>query len=64
MLEDLSCVTGISKEEIFEDYKYINDFSPIREIMKQEGKWDNELDKSLALTVMEKKLNNLNNKEN
>lgn len=64
MAEDLSCVTGATKEEILEDYRYINDFSPIREIMKKEGKWDEEMDKSLALAIMEKKFNNLKNKEN
>lgn len=64
MAEDLSVITGISKEEIIYDYRNISDYDPIREVLKQKGKWNEEMDKSLALIVMEKKINNLNNKEN
>ncbi len=53
MLSDLSKATGLDKQEIFEDYVSLNEFSPIREILKKEGKWFDE--KSIVLTILERR---------
>ena len=37
MLDDLSKVTGLEKNEILEDYIRLNEYSPIKEILKREG---------------------------
>ena len=53
MLSDLSKVTGLDKQDIFEDYLSLNKFSSIREILKREGKWFDE--QSIVLTMLENK---------
>lgn len=52
MLDDLSKVTGLAKDEILEDYMSLNEYSPIKEILKREGKYPEE--KSMVLFVMGK----------
>lgn len=59
MIKDLSLITQLPEAQILEDYLYINDYDPIREVVKEQGKWDTELDKSLVLSVMERKLPHL-----
>ena len=39
MLSDLSEITGLEKQEILEDYVSLNEYSPIKEILKREGKY-------------------------
>lgn len=56
MAEDLSSITGIPKEEIIQDYKELNEYHPLRELLRKRGQWQEELDKSLVMTVMEKRL--------
>ena len=53
ILSDLSKATGLNEQEIFEDYLMLNEFSPIREILKKEGKWFEE--KSISSIILEKK---------
>ena len=53
MLSDLSKATGLNEHEIFEDYLMLNEFSPIREILKKEGKWFEE--KSIVSIILERK---------
>lgn len=53
MLSDLSKVTGLDKQDIFEDYLSLNEFNPIREILKRKGKWFDE--QSIVLTILEKR---------
>lgn len=55
MAKDLSVITGISKEEILHDYQRINDYDPIKEVLKKKGKWNKEMDKSLVVSIMEEK---------
>lgn len=52
MLNDLSEITGLEKQEILEDYISLNKYRPIKEILKREGKYLEE--KSLVLVVMGK----------
>lgn len=59
MVKDLSLITQLPEAQILEDYLYINDYNPIREILKEQGKWDTKSDKSLVLSVMERKLSHL-----
>lgn len=56
MTSDLSEITGIPKEIIAEDYKYLNDFSALREVCKKNGTWNSEDDVSLVLKIMHKKI--------
>ena len=53
MLSDLSKDTGLDKQDIFEDYLSLNEFNPIREILKREGKLFDE--QSIVITIHEKK---------
>ena len=55
MLSDLSEITGLTKYDIMENYIDIHDFNAIREILKEGGKWDSEMDRSLVSMVMERK---------
>lgn len=55
MLSDLSEITGLNKDDIMENYIDIHDFNAIREILKEDGKWDSEMDRSLISMVMERK---------
>lgn len=55
MLSDLSEITGLNKDDIMENYIDIHDFNAIREILKEDGKWDSEIDRSLVSMVMERK---------
>ena len=55
MLSDLSEITGLNKYDIMENYINIHDFNAIREILKEGGKWDSEMDRSLVSMVMERK---------
>lgn len=57
MLSDLSEITGLNKDDIMENYIDIHDFSAIREILREDGKWDSEMDRSLVSIVMEHKNN-------
>lgn len=52
MTDDLSKITGIPKEIIADDYKYLNNFSALREVCKKSGTWNKEDDISLVLKVM------------
>ena len=53
MLSDLSKVTGLDKQDIFEDYLSLNEFNPIREILKRDRKLFDE--QSIVITIHEKK---------
>ena len=53
MTNDLSAITGLNKDKILEDYFYIHDYDPIREVLKKKGKWNPEDDKSLAMISFE-----------
>lgn len=55
MAQDLSTVTGIPQEQIIYDYQMLEDYDPIREIYKRKNEWDEKMDKSFALIMMEKK---------
>lgn len=37
MANDLSVITALNKDKILEDYFYIQDYDPIREVLKKEG---------------------------
>lgn len=52
MLDDLSKITGLEKEEIMEDYISLHEYSPFDEILKREGKLPKDERKSLVLSVM------------
>lgn len=52
MTEDLSTITGLKKEEILGDYLYKNDYDPIKEVLKRQGKWDNDNDESWVMRIM------------
>lgn len=56
MTSDLAEITGIPKEIIAEDYKYLNDFSALREVCKKNGTWNSEDDVSLVLKIMHEKI--------
>ena len=53
MLSDLSKDTGLDKQDIFEDYLSLNEFNPIREILKREGKFFDK--QSIVISIHEKK---------
>lgn len=54
-ISDLSIITGISKEELLNDYIYMHDYNPFREILKKKGMYDEEKEmKSSALIAYEK----------
>ena len=55
MAEDLSTITGLKKEEILRDYLYKNDYDPIKEVLKKQGKWDDDYDESLVMRIMKRK---------
>lgn len=55
MTEDLSAITGLKKEDILKDYIRINDYDPIKEVLKQQGKWDNDNDESWVMRIMRRK---------
>lgn len=59
MARDLEYATGIPKDIIIENYIYINDFDPIREVVKKQGNWNEDMDKSLVSIVMERKFNEM-----
>lgn len=59
MAKDLEYVTGIPKDVIINDYIHINDFDPIREVVKEQGNWNEDMDKSLVSIVMERKFNKM-----
>lgn len=47
MLSDLAQITGLDKQSILNDYLILNSYSPIKEVLKKEGKYTEE--KSLVL---------------
>ena len=55
MAEDLSTITGLKKEEILRDYLHKNDYDPIKEVLKKQGKWDDDYDESLVMRIMKRK---------
>lgn len=55
MAEDLSTITGLKKEDILKDYIRINDYDPIKEVLKQQGKWDSDNDESWVMRIMRRK---------
>ena len=59
MAEDLEYATGVPKDVMINNYIYINDFDPIREVLKKQGKWNEDMDKSLVSIVMERKFNKM-----
>lgn len=59
MAKDLECATGIPKDVIIDNYIYINDFNPIREVLKKQGKWNEDMDKSLVSIAIERKFNKM-----
>lgn len=59
MVKDLEYATGIPKDVIIDDYIHINDFDPIREVVKEQGNWNEDMDKSLVSIVMERKFNDM-----
>jgi hypothetical protein len=40
-IEDLSKITGISAEELFEDYLYKHDYNVVREVLKKKHPGEN-----------------------
>lgn len=54
MSKDIAEITGISQDTILGEYRYINDYDPIREILKKKGKWKEDEDANLALKSMRK----------
>ena len=54
MTEDLSTITGLKKEEILGDYLYKNDYDPIKEVLKKQGKWNADYDESLVMRIMKR----------
>lgn len=54
ILDDLSKITGLEKEEIMEDYISLHEYSPLDEIFKREGIFSKDNRKSLVLLVMGK----------
>lgn len=56
MAKDLSSITGVSEEVIIKDYKELNDYHPLRELLRKKGQWDKELDESLVMSIIKKKL--------
>lgn len=54
MLSDMSILTGLDKETIFKNYLSLNEFNPIKEILKREGKYPKE-EKSLVLFLLEER---------
>ena len=59
MARDLESAIGIPKDVIIDNYIYINDFNPIREVLKKQGKWNEDMDKSLVSIVIERKFNEM-----
>ena len=56
MVEDLSTITGLKKEDILNDYIQINDYNPIKDILQQQGQWDSNNDISRVMRVMRRKI--------
>lgn len=54
-ISDLSVISGISNEELLNDYIHMHDYNPFREILKKKGMYDEKKEmKSLALIAYEK----------
>ena len=57
-ISDLSVISGISKEELLNDYIYMHDYNPVREILKKKGMYDEKKEmKSTALIAYERRNN-------
>lgn len=57
-ISDLSAISGISKEELLNDYIYMHDYNPVREILKKKGMYDEKKEmKSTALIAYERRIN-------
>lgn len=56
MAKDLSNITGVPEEVIIQNYKELNEYHPLREILRKRGQWDKELDESLVMSIIKKKL--------
>lgn len=55
-ISDLSIISGINKEELLNDYIYMHDYDPFREIRKKKGMYDEKKEmKSSALIEYERK---------
>lgn len=54
MSKDIAEITGVPQDTILGEYRYINDYDPIREILKKKGKWDEDEDISSVLKRMRK----------
>lgn len=60
-ISDLSVISGISKEELLNDYIHMHDYNPFREILKKKGMYDEKKEmKSIALIAYEKEANHGN----
>lgn len=59
MARDLEYATGIPKDIMIDNYIHINEFDPIREVVRKQGNWNEDMDKSFALIVMERKFNEM-----
>lgn len=56
MAKDLSVITGLKKEDIIEDYAFKNDYNLIKEILQEEGQWDDSFDESRVMRIMKRKV--------